>query len=505
MSVTKVIKLVVDVDSTDIQNVDNQIDKVTGGAVTKFRGLTKGIKSAVAGFKSLRVAIISTGIGALLIAITSLVSFFTKTQKGADLLSQAMAAIGTVVNVLVDRISLLGGALVKLFKGDFKGAFEDVGNAVSGVTDEIIRETKAIIALEKEMQNLRDAEIDLIVTNAERQKEIEKNRLLAEDETLAIEKRIEALDRATQIEKEVLADELEIARRRAEAIAAEVELSESTAEDIEKREQARAKVIQLETASLRFEKRIITRRNALVKEGEAERNRILKEAQKAREEADKKTLKDRKVDTVRSKKFTAKDFTELEGFAKLEIEKTNIVAENEQLRNAIRQEAADEELRIRQILSEQELALIATTAGRAAQILGENTAAGKAFAVAQALINTYQGITNVWSEKSESGLVGAGLVQRIATTAIVAAQGFAAVKDILSVKVPGGFSGGAGGNTTGSRGGAPAFNVVGTSGVNQLAESLQQDQQPVQAFVVGSNVTSQQALDRNITETATLG
>ena len=52
---------------------------------------------------------------------------------------------------------------------------------------------------------------------------------------------------------------------------------------------------------------------------------------------------------------------------------------------------------------------------------------------------------------------------------------------------------------------APSFNVVGTSGVNQLAESLQQDQQPVQAYVVGSNVTSQQELDRNIVDQVSLG
>jgi hypothetical protein len=49
---------------------------------------------------------------------------------------------------------------------------------------------------------------------------------------------------------------------------------------------------------------------------------------------------------------------------------------------------------------------------------------------------------------------------------------------------------------------APQFNVVGQSGVNQLA-SL--NQQPVQAYVVSGQVTSQQALDRNRLANATLG
>ena len=48
---------------------------------------------------------------------------------------------------------------------------------------------------------------------------------------------------------------------------------------------------------------------------------------------------------------------------------------------------------------------------------------------------------------------------------------------------------------------APSFNVVGDSGINQLA---QLQQAPVQAFVVSGEVTTSQALDRNRVENATL-
>jgi hypothetical protein len=63
----------------------------------------------------------------------------------------------------------------------------------------------------------------------------------------------------------------------------------------------------------------------------------------------------------------------------------------------------------------------------------------------------------------------------------------------------GGGGGGGGGAPNMS---APQFNVVGQSGVNQLA-SL--NQQPIQAYVVSGQVTSQQALDRNRLANATLG
>lgn len=53
--------------------------------------------------------------------------------------------------------------------------------------------------------------------------------------------------------------------------------------------------------------------------------------------------------------------------------------------------------------------------------------------------------------------------------------------------------------------GAPSFNVVGSSGVNQLAQSLQQEQEPIQAYVVANNVTTAQSLTNNIVETAAIG
>lgn len=60
-------------------------------------------------------------------------------------------------------------------------------------------------------------------------------------------------------------------------------------------------------------------------------------------------------------------------------------------------------------------------------------------------------------------------------------------------------TGGAGAN-------APQFNVVGSTGVNQLAGAIgNREAAPVQAYVVANNVTTAQSLDRNIIQSATLG
>jgi hypothetical protein len=105
---------------------------------------------------------------------------------------------------------------------------------------------------------------------------------------------------------------------------------------------------------------------------------------------------------------------------------------------------------------------------------------------------------------------GIGTAARIisyASTALSVVSNIARAKKLLSSggSSSGGSSGGGGGSApTGGGAPAPQFNVVGNSGVNQIAQTLGA-QQPVQAYVVASNVTTQQSLDRNIVANASLG
>jgi hypothetical protein len=93
------------------------------------------------------------------------------------------------------------------------------------------------------------------------------------------------------------------------------------------------------------------------------------------------------------------------------------------------------------------------------------------------------------------------------STGIGVAANLAATAKALQAVGGGGAAAGGGGASTG--GGAPAapapqFNVVGNSGVNQIAQTLGA-QQPIQAYVVANNVTTAQSLDRNIIQNASLG
>ena len=143
----------------------------------------------------------------------------------------------------------------------------------------------------------------------------------------------------------------------------------------------------------------------------------------------------------------------------------------------------------------------------ASEELGESTAAGKIAAVAAATISTYTAIAGQLAAFSTKAIPGYAIAQAIVTGAF----GLLQVKKILAVKTPKskGSAGGAPSIGGGGSGGtapaaAPSFNIIGNSGVNQIAQTLGQ-QQPVQAYVVANQVTTQQALDRSIVQNASLG
>lgn len=90
--------------------------------------------------------------------------------------------------------------------------------------------------------------------------------------------------------------------------------------------------------------------------------------------------------------------------------------------------------------------------------------------------------------------IGAGI--SIASQIAATAKGLSALK-VGGAPASGSVSDGGGGGSVMT----PNFNVVGNSGMNQLAQI---QQQPIQAYVVSGEVTSAQALDRNRIKNATL-
>ena len=142
-----------------------------------------------------------------------------------------------------------------------------------------------------------------------------------------------------------------------------------------------------------------------------------------------------------------------------------------------------------------------------ATIMGKESAAGKAAAAAAATISTFSSATKAYDSMAAIPIVGPALGAVAAGAAVVA--GMANVKKILSTKTPAGGGGSPSLGVTASATPAsqpPDFNIVGANSQNQLAETIAGTQnKPVKAYVVSNEVSSAQALDRNIVESASLG
>lgn len=149
---------------------------------------------------------------------------------------------------------------------------------------------------------------------------------------------------------------------------------------------------------------------------------------------------------------------------------------------------------------------VANTLSGMADLLGKETAAGKAAAVASATINTFSSAQKAYDATVGIPYVGPVLAPINAGIAIMA--GIKNVKSILAVKVPGGGGGGSAptaGGAAGAAATAPQFNMVGNTGVNQLAQTLGQEQPPIKTYVTAGDVTTGQSLNRNIITNASLG
>lgn len=180
--------------------------------VQKATAVTTNALSAA--LKLLKVALVSTGIGAIVVALGSLISYLSKTQQGVELSSKVMSSLGAAVSVVVDRLAEFGSAIVKLFAGDFKGAADSAKSAFSGIGDEIASETSQAWKLQDALNGIEKAEVMLSMQRASNKSQIADLKKLAEDTTKSEKERIEAAKEAVRLEQEDLQMQTKLAEAR---------------------------------------------------------------------------------------------------------------------------------------------------------------------------------------------------------------------------------------------------------------------------------------------------
>tara|TARA_R110002074_G_scaffold124877_2_gene261541 strand:- start:1085 stop:3025 length:1941 start_codon:yes stop_codon:yes gene_type:complete len=514
--------------SKDLKGVNEEAKNSIGNF--KVMGVSlNGVKSSIGKvipliktmFGTIKAGILSTGIGALLIAFGSLATYFTSTKKGADQLKVVFAALGATVNVLKDRISGVGEAISLVFSGKWKEAGEALKGTFAGIGAEIKADVAAMTALEKRTQALRDAEIEFTIQRAETRKEIEKARLLAEDETKSQEVRIAALKKALDFETETTNKELELAKERVAIQEEQMDTAENLVEAEKQLADFKADLINKETKSIRLQKRVQTEINEL------ERELLTEKKQRVKEEQDllDKQIKDQQAldeeNQAKSDQYDADQLAAKEKFEEklLQLKNTTtlLLIEDEQERALKQLEIQEENERASidamQLSEEQKIALkkassdkfielnkdleksdedvaankkelqnqtlnaTSAFAGAINKIAGEN----KQISAATALIDTYVAVQQVMSDKTIPSTA-----IKLLTAGGVLASGLNNVKNIYATDVG---TGGGGGSIPSGDSSTPAPEML--SGKFELG-NVQQEQQPVQAYVVTDSLTDNQ-------------
>ena len=528
------------------------VDKATGGAITSMRGFYRTILDAVKGMNLFKIAFLASGIGLLLAAITGIIAAFKRSEAGQEKFQIALAAIGAVTNQVMDAFASLGELIIDVFTkpqevfksfadgfkkfisdpiGTIKGAYNDAKEAVTDFIEETKTEISAMTEITKARQKAHHIDRALKTERAEADRKINDIRLQAEDrENNNATQRIALLKEAQRLEEEITQKEIVSQRIKIKAQADEMALGKTTIEDKDKLAEMQAKLIQLDTKKLRSQRLLQTQITTAQNEEKAEKQRKLDEAaEELEKEAQAELTRLERIKQIQDE-FEQERLEEnaIKEEEKAEIQKTKELAELESL-NATEEEKAkiiaywngqiqkgkDADIKADaerdKIEKDAKLSMAKSTFLGIAQLLGENSKAGKAAAAAAALINTYQGITAELATKTitpfEIGL-------KIANVATIAGIGFKSVKDILKTN-PKSTSGATAANPTRTVSAAtpnvssimaqtPSFNILGTSGTNQIASALG-DQPPVQAFVVSQDVTTAQSLQNNIIQSASLG
>ncbi|HLO60959.1 MAG TPA: hypothetical protein VK179_19565 [Bacteroidales bacterium] len=247
---------------TGIQNANSSIKQsfsslagVTGGLTSEISGIgdaigggAKAFKSMIPAINGVKAALISTGIGAIVVALgvafAALSSYLTGTKDGADKLNTVLGYAKGIFTAILNRVQLLGEAVALVFEGKFKQAGEKLKQAFSGGLLEEIKETaQQSMSFAQRENELKKQQNELIRKQADYEVQIAQLRLTAEDKSKSAEERQNAITQAIRLQKELSNAKNLIAKEEYEILTAKNALGNNSYEDDKKEAELYAKMV----------------------------------------------------------------------------------------------------------------------------------------------------------------------------------------------------------------------------------------------------------------------
>ena len=270
-----------------IKEIKGNIDDMSKGftmMLTSMKASTEGATIVSGAMNIIKLALVSTGIGALVVAFGSLVAYFTQTREGANFVKQVMASLGAAVRVVVDHFSSFGEGIVKLFKGDWSGAATAFRASVTGIGTDMINAGKSAADLEKRTQALNKVERESAVANSEKLAQAADLReKAAEKETYDAATRKKYLLEAKTLIKDVADEEGGIAKERLNIFQAQMALHKVSSSDLQEEANLKMRVFEIDRNSSMEQKALMKQMNGVNNEINAQTEALKKKAQAERD------------------------------------------------------------------------------------------------------------------------------------------------------------------------------------------------------------------------------
>ena len=405
----------------------------------------------------------------------------------------------------LDTLGFLASAVKKVLSGDLSGALDDVKLAgkesldvLTGVNDTfdksvdvVTKATKSITDYTKSTIDSAKAIVDLnkqaelasvinqgLIEKYDRQ--AEQQRQIRDDETKTIAERIAANNKLGEVleeQQKLMLDNVDITIKAAQAEYDKNQNQENYIALLEAQNEREAVLAQIEgfrseqlINKIGLEKELIDLKKE-ADEDEKDRLEAADEAQKKRDEE----AADRAEKIIEAKKREREEiYKNLDAVI-------DAAGKESDIGKALY--LAKEAMRIKEMIAEAQATLQKIT-----------------LSAAEAQVSVATGAANT---------AKVGFPQNIPLLIAFAAQAVGIIAAVNSAvgaaKGAASAAGGGGEGSVASAPAAPVFNVVGAAPENQLAQAIgEKESKPQRAFIVASDVTSQQALDRNIVESASI-
>lgn len=477
--------------SKSVENVADEVKEVGKSA----KEGAKGVKVLANGIKGIGLALKAAGIGLLIEGF----------QLFKDVLKSNQGVADTFAVTLQTLVFAFNGIIKAVSSGDFA--------SIPRILSESREQAIELVKLQNEIA-LGEAERGKI--QIQNQLLAEKQRQLRDDELKTLDSRIEANEKLNSILKNQILEEQAIVQLKVDA--AEKELLRN--DNIENQ----VALLEAETEMLDIQERLEGQRSEyLMNHNSLIRERTDLETMQFDQAQDKLRLR---TETEMAGMFNRRDILKKEWNLETGLANAKILQIEEEIAKQTEGTLAYQELIGQKMALEEELHARKKEIGQEQknlnqEIIQENlnlTSQGfgalmslteafakddeesaeksfkinKALGISQAVVNTAMAVTAALTAGGNPLKLATG--QQFVEAGIAAAAGAAQIATISKQQFGGGAAS-ASNIPQPSETSSPQFNLVGSTGQNAILESLRNN--PVKAYVVGSDVTSQQQLDRN--------